>query len=228
MGKLTDVRRSGGPRGGPGRQRSVISPALFSFSLGKDAALLPLTPAITEPFHGLQVRNHERIGRWEPVPAVPPTLAETRNLLEVYGRSWLGGASVDTAIAVVLDDEWELAGAANLRVDHQQRAAEFGCWLDPFFEGRGLARRSFVALVDHAFNGLRLDRVTTRATADNERSRAMIEKLGFVQEGVHRKAVYFADGRRDEISYAILSQEWAGGAGVSADGLSVLGAEKYP
>jgi ribosomal-protein-serine acetyltransferase len=47
------------------------------------------------------------------------------------------------------------------------------------------------------------------AVADNVRSHAVAERLGFTQEGgVRRELAAFPDGRRDLVMYGLLASEW--------------------
>jgi RimJ/RimL family protein N-acetyltransferase len=64
------------------------------------------------------------------------------------------------------------------------------------------------ALLDQAFGPLGLARVTLHTEAANQRSRALATRLGFTEEGVHRQAISFPDGRRDELAYGQLATEW--------------------
>jgi ribosomal-protein-serine acetyltransferase len=55
-----------------------------------------------------------------------------------------------------------------------------------------------------------LNRVEIRASVENERSRALIERLGFHYEGAARQAFRLADGYHDDAVYSMLAAEWPG------------------
>lgn len=64
-------------------------------------------------------------------------------------------------------------------------------------------------LMRHAFEDLGLERVSFRTDIRNERSQRAIERLGAVQEGVHRHEMRRRDGSwRDSVHYSILRSEW--------------------
>jgi RimJ/RimL family protein N-acetyltransferase len=152
--------------------------------------------------------NQQRLARWEPWAAQPPTPESTRAFLEASGRAWLEGTELPVAIAVPAGDRWQLAGSAGLRISAYSQSAEAGYWIDAAFEGRGLVTRAMTALLDQAFGPLGLARVTLHTEAANQRSRALATRLGFTEEGVHRQAISFPDGRRDELAYGQLATEW--------------------
>jgi ribosomal-protein-serine acetyltransferase len=95
-----------------------------------------------------------------------------------------------------------------LRIDSYSVSAEVGYWIDGGYEGRGLVTKAVAATLDHAFGQLCLARVTLHTDAANERSRALARRLGFIQEGVLRKAIAFPHERRDMVAYALLADEW--------------------
>jgi ribosomal-protein-serine acetyltransferase len=192
---------------------TLVTP-MFTFPLGEDAVLLPRTTAITEAYHEMLAANHERLARWEPWAGQPPWVARpptsegTRSFLEATGRAWLEGTELPVAIAVAAAGGWQLAGSAGLRISNYSRAADGGYWIDAAFEGRGLVTRAMAVLLDQAFGPLGLARVTLHIEAANQRSRAVAGRLGFTEEGVHREAFSFPDGRRDDVVYGLLAAEW--------------------
>lgn len=84
---------------------------------------------------------------------------------------------------------------------------EIGYWLGQDRQGRGIMTRAAKALVDFAFDNLGLNRVEIRAATDNRRSRAIPERLGFVQEGILREAAWLNDRFIDLVIYARLRNE---------------------
>ena len=104
----------------------------------------------------------------------------------------------------------ELVGAIGYHTwNWVARRTEIGYWIAEPFQGKGIATRACRALVDYAFRGLGLGRVEIKAAAGNARSRAVAERLGFIQEGVLREAEYSSDGLVDQAVYGVLRGEWA-------------------
>lgn len=187
---------------------STVAAALFTFSLGEDAALLPRTSAIADAYHELLAANVERLARWLPGLGALPSLDETRAELARRGQAWLDGSQLPTAIAVRAEGGWRLVGEVNLLIDAGIRAAEVGYWLDADWEGRGLVTRAVTATLDWAFGPLGLRRVKLGAIASNERSIAVAERLGFRREGLFREAAVVSGVEHDVVGYGLLAREW--------------------
>src|SRR5207237_767367 len=71
-------------------------------------------------------------------------------------------------------------------------------------QGRGTMTLAVARLVDYAFDVWQLHRVEIRAAVDNARSRAIPERLGFVQEGVMRDGERFGERYLDLVVYSML------------------------
>ena len=92
--------------------------------------------------------------------------------------------------------------------------ANFGVWLHPDAWGNGFALEAGARLLDYGFRSHRLHRVSATVAADNEASRRLCARLGFVEEGAAREA-WFLDGAHvDAVHYGLLDREWDGPAAV--------------
>ena len=76
-------------------------------------------------------------------------------------------------------------------------------WID-----RGIMTRACRALTHHAFTALALNRVEIAAAPENRRSCAIPERLGFVEEGLHREAEWLYDRYVDNRYYAMVYGDW--------------------
>lgn len=83
-----------------------------------------------------------------------------------------------------------------------------GYWLGEGFQGKGIMTQAIQALVDLAFFNLKLNRVDIRAAYENEKSRAIPERLGFTREGQLRQAEWLYDHYVDHVVYSMLANEW--------------------
>lgn len=94
--------------------------------------------------------------------------------------------------------------------DAHNRHVEIGStWLSRASWKTGRNMETKLLLMTHAFETLELERVAFRTDIRNERSRRAIERLGAIEEGVHRHEMRRRDGSwRDSVHYSILRAEW--------------------
>ncbi|BCU80844.1 hypothetical protein JIR001_06270 [Polycladomyces abyssicola] len=87
---------------------------------------------------------------------------------------------------------------------------EIGYWIAKAYEGRGIVTRCVVRLLDYLFEEEQIHRAEIRCHADNARSRAIPDRLGFRLEGCLKRASRTTDGEYgDQLIYGLLRTEWA-------------------
>jgi ribosomal-protein-serine acetyltransferase len=109
--------------------------------------------------------------------------------------------------AIVLDGRI-VGGAGFHGVDWLNRSTSIGYWLAAEAQGRGLMIGAVRALIDHAFGVWELHRVVIEVVVDNQRSRAIPERLGFRQEAVLREAKLIRGRYEDALLYAMVAPDW--------------------
>lgn len=104
--------------------------------------------------------------------------------------------------------EWkgELAGGIGLvpLADIHSGTAELGYWLGEPYWGQGIATRAVALLLSYAFDELLFIRVHAQVFAENRASMRVLEKNGFVKEGVLRKHIRKNGVITDAVLYAKL------------------------
>jgi ribosomal-protein-serine acetyltransferase len=93
-------------------------------------------------------------------------------------------------------------------IDWNNKQTSIGYWLAKEAEGHGIMTRSVQALINYAFFDLNLNRIEIRCGTKNFKSRAIPERLGFVQEGIVRDGEYLYGHFHDLIIYGLLAKEW--------------------
>lgn len=83
-----------------------------------------------------------------------------------------------------------------------QRTGRFGYWLGEAHWGRGIATAAAGAMVAHAFAGSRFARLEALVFEWNPASMRVLEKAGFVREGVMKRSVSKDDRLIDSVMYA--------------------------
>ena len=111
--------------------------------------------------------------------------------------------------ALELKETGALVGHVALSVreeDHSQ--AEIGFTLAREYHGQGLAFEAAASVLNYVFTGLRLHRVTATTDCENQRSVALLTRLGMRREGHFIKNIWFKGKWGDEFLYALLEEEW--------------------
>jgi len=102
----------------------------------------------------------------------------------------------------------QIAGTVGLDIDQRDRTGEIGYWLDRDLEGRGLVTKSVAAVMERRFGELALHRIEIRCAPGNARSRAVPERLGFLEEGTLRDAEHLGEGEyHDLVIYGRLATD---------------------
>jgi RimJ/RimL family protein N-acetyltransferase len=124
---------------------------------------------------------------------------------EVDAREYIAHAStrpIQTSFGIVVDGE--AIGNISLMVgdDIARRSAEVGYWIGRTFWGRGIAVDALQAITRYAFTQLELARVFAVPFATTTRSVRVLEKAGFVREGMMRRSAVKDGVLLDQLLYA--------------------------
>ncbi|WP_334191110.1 GNAT family N-acetyltransferase [Noviherbaspirillum sp.] len=96
-----------------------------------------------------------------------------------------------------------------LEIDWINRNAEHAIWIgDKSFQGRGAGEFATRSVLHHAFTDLNLHRIHLTVLATNERALKLYRKVGFVEEGRLRQAVYKEGHYVDLIRMGMLEEEY--------------------
>jgi ribosomal-protein-alanine N-acetyltransferase len=87
------------------------------------------------------------------------------------------------------------------------QACTMGYWLGEPHAGQGYMTRAVKAVSRHAFEDLHLRRIEAACLPSNQRSRALLERVGFQREGFARQYLCIAGRWEDHLLYATLSSD---------------------
>lgn len=126
---------------------------------------------------------------------------------EPDGQAWIAHASgADPVTNFAIEVEGAAVGGVgiDLGVDVYRRTAEIGYWLGRAFWGRGIVTAAVVAVSEWAFSRFDLIRLEAGVFSWNPASMRVLEKAGYVQEGVHRRGVTKDGHTLDRVMFARL------------------------
>lgn len=93
-------------------------------------------------------------------------------------------------------------------INQAQGRAEIGYCLHPRWQGRGLASEALQQVLGYLFDTLQLRRVEADIDPRNGPSCRLVERHGFVREGLLRERWDVNDERCDTALYGLLRREW--------------------
>ena len=161
---------------------------------------------------------------WLNNPSVTRYLLHMRPWSLVEEKEWLDRVmrNDDPSMAtfVLETNDGEYVGTTGLsHIDRRNRSAEAGIVIArPEEWGRGLGTDAMKTLLRHAFEEMNLHRVGLRVYTFNERAIRSYTKLGFIEEGRMRQAMFRHGAWHDVIFMAILADEYFTQHGRTEDG----------
>jgi ribosomal-protein-serine acetyltransferase len=178
---------------------------LKSLEAGDGIVMKPVRMYFGEEIYAAVAANRDSLGEWLPwVPGVK-SLSDTRNFIRASEAQQEEGVAVQLAVWV----DGEFAGLTGLHgIDWDNARTSIGYWLGAHARGRGVMTTCVKALTDFALCELKLNRVEIKCAVGNTPSRAIPERLGYVEEGVAREDMAVGSRFVDLALYAALAREW--------------------
>lgn len=181
---------------------------MFTCKVNEHISIRLLEPKDAERLAELIIQNQKRLGQWL-FFAENPSSAETYR--ETIIPDWRRQYADLNGIEAGLLYDGSLCGMISLHnLDQVNRKAEIGYWIAKDFEGKGIITAACRKLITYAFEELELNRVAICAAVGNEKSRAIPERLGFLEEGRARDGLYVNGRHHDLVYYSLLKREWEG------------------
>ncbi len=128
-------------------------------------------------------------------------------------KQWLSAKKKKDTIDLLIElaEEKKVIGAISImRIKESSGVAEVGYWLNTHYHKKGYGSEALAAVLDYAFNTLKLRRIEAGVLGGNPSSGKLLEKFGAVQEGIKRQAVISKASRKihDELIYGILEKDY--------------------
>ncbi len=178
-----------------------------------DIALKRLDQEDAEVIFNLVDKNREYLREWLPWVDSNTTIEETRTFIKSTDDQHNQNFGFQCSI-------WfrgEIAGIIGFhKIDWMNRNVEIGFWLGEKFQGNGIITKCCKVLLDIAFYDYDLKRVQIRAATGNKKSNAIIERLGFIKEGVARQAELLYNHYVDLNVYSMIAEDWKASYGLNS------------
>lgn len=163
-----------------------------------------------EAWAALRMTSRPHLTAWEPDwRDEEMTQKAFRNRVKAYWREMRRGNALPLFVFRKRDDT--LVGGVsltNIRLG-ASRSATIGYWIGSPFIRQGLTHAAVVAMLDHAFGAMQLNRIEAACQPENIASRQLLEKIGFQKEGVARDYLFINGAWRDHFLFAITASKHA-------------------
>lgn len=127
-------------------------------------------------------------------------------------KKWIEfhNSRTDEVVWIIADAESnQCIGHAGLyKIDYRIRSAEFAILVSKDRWGDGIGREVSERVISFGFLELNLSRISLTVLEGNARARALYEKIGFMKEGVFRRAQYKGGRYHHLVCYSILREEF--------------------
>ncbi len=129
--------------------------------------------------------------------------------LERQMADWQKGRAY--SFLIFADDNQSLLGGININ-NVSRGAAQFaslGYWLDRDVQGQGYMTEALTQVIDFGFKTINLHRFNAGCLPDNEKSSALLRRLGFEEEGLARKYVQIDGKWQDHRLFGLPVEHWS-------------------
>lgn len=179
---------------------------MFRYKVDEEISLKLLAYEDAKEIFALADRSREHLQPWLPWINFTSSVEDSRQFIAGALKRYAD----EDGLAVCILFNGAIAGVIELHeIDWGNKRTSIGYWMGADYKGRGILTRSCRSLFDYVFNHLSLNRIEIRAAYENKKSRAVPERLGFVQEGIIREAALLYDKPVDHVVYGMLAKDWS-------------------
>jgi ribosomal-protein-serine acetyltransferase len=200
---------------------------MFNLKIDDEIHLRNIHPDHAEALFDLMERNRSRLRPWIHPSSLPETSKDTRAftvrcLFNFYGdqtgpseldqyypelESYFSPAQRSLDLAIWF--RGEMAGTVFMsRLSDSPTALEFGYWITEEHEGQGIITRCVRALMDYAIEEMGIQRFVIECAVNNQRSRAVPERLGYRLHVIQPNKEIVGNFVYDRAIYGIRTSAW--------------------
>lgn len=188
-------------------QNTPIDPVLIDIPMPIKTprlTLRPIMPNDGQKTHEAIVETYDQLKLWMPWAKTLETADATEaNIRKAYADFILRN---DMRLIAHENTTGKAVAFCGLhRFNWEARKFEIGYWVRASAQGNGYATEIANALTQYAFQALQANRVMIMHAKGNDRSRNVIEKLGFEREGIYRNDMVLNGELTDHYIYARLN-----------------------
>jgi ribosomal-protein-serine acetyltransferase len=177
---------------------------MFFRQIDRDIQLSLSIPQYAEKLFQLTDKNRTFLKQWLPWLDNIQNPSDTKEFIESQLLKFQQGTSLH--ITILYQDN--IAGVVGFnQIDQVNSIGYIGYWLGYEFNGRGIMTKSVKELIEIGHTYYSLNRFDIRCAVENNRSRAIPERLGFKNEGIIRRAEKVYKQYLDHVVYGLLKND---------------------
>jgi ribosomal-protein-serine acetyltransferase len=178
---------------------------MFTLKVDQEIELQLFQPQDSPKLYQLVEENREHLREWLPWVENMTTPFHYDSIISI----WLRQFAENNGFNVGIIYRGELVGSIGLhQIDWHNKLTSVGYFLAKKAEGRGIMTRTVQSILNYAIMDLGLNRVEIRCGENNNKSRAIPERLGFVMEGKIREGENLFGHYQDLYMYSMLARDW--------------------
>jgi ribosomal-protein-alanine N-acetyltransferase len=110
---------------------------------------------------------------------------------------------------ITLKGSDDLIGSAGFyKWDKKTAQVETGYDLDPKYMGQGIMTEAMSAMIEYAFDVMKINRMEALVSPRNKGSIGLVRRLGFRKEGKLREHDFYDGKFTDDFLFALLKSDW--------------------
>jgi ribosomal-protein-serine acetyltransferase len=174
---------------------------MFTRKITSEVEIRLTLPHYAEEIFAVTDENREFLRQWLPWLDGAKDSDNTRNSI----REQLHRFARSEALHVTIFSNGSVAGVAGFnQIDSTNKIGYIGYWLGEKYNGQGIMTKVVSDLITIARDDLGLHKVDIRCATENNKSRAIPERLGFSHEGTLKKAEKVYDRWVDHEIYGLV------------------------
>ena len=132
---------------------------------------------------------------------------DTLNFISQTNQSYSN--SNDLVFGIILKNKQKLIGSIGMhKINHIHSSCELGYVINDKFWNKGYMTESVQTIVKFGFNELKLNRIIARIRLANITSQKVLEKNGFIKEGLLREEMLVKGKYVDHFLFSILEKDF--------------------
>lgn len=166
--------------------------------------LIPIKPEYAEIL--LKWRSEPDMVRYNPVS--PVALENMRYQMEMMSSD-LSNLNSAEEFRFFMQCKNQLVGTIGLKnINHRMLFGEIGYGVGEAFHGKGFGTAGLKLFAEKIFAETSLRRIIAYVAEGNSASRRILEKVGFIQEGILREHYLIQGKPVNEVLYGFLRSDW--------------------